>query len=155
MTREQALELSNSNDLTAIGMQADAERARRHPDGFVTYCLEDCGGTLELTFLPGGNWLAQLDEVGGVAAIRPKAAPGLMAVDYLKLVALCRLYLDVENIEVDWRTVGPKVAQLALRFGANDFGQAAENEEEIRRTVRDAGFVPKKRLAHYGALAAF
>jgi 2-iminoacetate synthase ThiH len=155
MTREQALELLKSNDLTAIGMAADAERAKRHPDGFVTYCLEDCGDAPELTFVPGGDWLAEFDQVRSTTAVRLKAGPGLMAVDYLKLAALCRLYLGVENVEVDWRTAGLKVAQLALRFGANDLGEVAESEEEIRRIVRDAGFVPKKRLAHYGALAAF
>ncbi|MDQ2777895.1 MAG: hypothetical protein M3Y57_23720 [Acidobacteriota bacterium] len=155
MTRERALELLGSDDLTAIGMEADAVRAKRHPDGFVTYCVDECAATLELTFLPGADWLAELDRVRGAVAVNPKAGPGLMAVDYLKVVALCRLYLDAENVEVDWRTVGLKVAQLALRFGANDFGQVTEAEEEVRRLIRDAGFVPKKRLTHYGALAAF
>jgi 2-iminoacetate synthase ThiH len=72
------------------------------------------------------------------------------------------LYTDIPHIEVDWRSVGLKVSQLALRFGADDLGAVAQmrnepnttvTEEGIRRVIRDAGFVPKKRLARYGALA--
>lgn len=164
MTREDALKLLKSCDLTAIGMEADAARAKLHPDGVVTYCTEEITPALELMFNPGGDWLSQLDEGRRIepAAVALKAGPGLMAVNYLKLVALCRLYLGAPHVEVDWRTAGLKVAQLALRFGADDFGSAAQTEaepsstvteEEIRRVIRDAGFVPKKRSASYGALA--
>ena len=155
-----------TEDLTAIGMEADAVRARLHPDGFVTYCTSEETGTVEVTFRSGGDWMAQIDDIrrSSSLAVAVKADTTLMAVDYLRLVALCRLHLGVPNVEVDWRTVGLKVAQLALRFGANDFGQVAKmrnepnsavTEEEVRRVIRDAGFVPRKRLAHYGALAAF
>ncbi|MDQ2946857.1 MAG: hypothetical protein M3Y27_13095 [Acidobacteriota bacterium] len=161
MTRQRALELLKSDDLAAIGMEADAARAERHPGDIVTYGDEGVGA-LELIFSPGGDWLSQLDEARQAGTISVKAGVDLMAVDYLKLVAICRLYLEAAHIEVDWRTVGLKVAQLALRFGADDLGlvgqlrnepNAGVTEEEIRRVIRDAGFVPKRRLAHYGALA--
>jgi len=44
-------------------------------------------------------------------------------VDYLRMVALSRLVLDnVEHIQAGWVTEGPYMAQIALTFGADDFG---------------------------------
>ncbi len=86
------------------------------------------------------------------------------AFGYLKMLALSRIFLDnVDNIQVSWVTQGPKIAQLALFFGANDFGstmieenvvaaagvQFRLSEQEIRRLVADAGFEPKQRLMDY------
>ncbi len=83
---------------------------------------------------------------------------------YLRMLALSRIYLDnFENIQASWVTQGPKIAQLSLYFGANDFGSTMieENvvaaagisfrlsETEIRRLVTDAGFTPKQRLMDY------
>jgi len=84
--------------------------------------------------------------------------------EYLKTVALSRIFLDnFDNIQASWVTQGPKVAQLSLFYGANDFGSTMieENvvaaagvsfilsEEEIRRLVADAGFTPQQRLMDY------
>ncbi len=86
------------------------------------------------------------------------------ALEYLRMLALSRIYLDnFDNIQASWVTQGPKVAQLALFFGANDFGSTMieENvvaaagvsfrlsEQEIRRLVADAGFLPAQRLMDY------
>ena len=86
------------------------------------------------------------------------------AVTYLRMLALSRIFLDnFENIQASWVTQGPKVAQLSLFFGANDFGSTMieENvvaaagvhfrlsEVEIRRLVEDAGFRPQQRLMDY------
>ncbi len=86
------------------------------------------------------------------------------AVEYLRMLALSRIYLDnFDNIQASWVTQGPKVAQLSLFFGANDFGSTMieENvvaaagvsfrlsEEEIRRLVAGAGFRPVQRLMDY------
>lgn len=86
------------------------------------------------------------------------------AVEYLRMLALSRIYLDnFDNIQTSWVTQGPKVAQLSLSFGANDFGSTMieENvvaaagvsfrlsEQEIRRLVSDAGFQPMQRLMDY------
>jgi len=88
--------------------------------------------------------------------------------DYLKLTALSRLLLDnFENLQVSYVTQGPKLAQLALRFGANDFGSVMleENvvsatgidfimpEREIRRIIEDAGFRPQRRYQDYRLVA--
>jgi len=84
--------------------------------------------------------------------------------DYLKMTALARLVLDnFENIQVSYVTQGPKMAQVALRFGANDFGSLMieENvvsatgidfimpEHEICRIIEDAGFTPARRYQDY------
>ena len=82
------------------------------------------------------------------------------AVDYLKTLAITRLLLDnVAHIQTDWSVMGPKVLELALRFGADDAGvipssQAAGTgpshhggESELRRIIRDAGFRPVERDA--------
>ncbi len=86
------------------------------------------------------------------------------AVSYLRMLALSRIFLDnIRNIQASWVTQGPKIAQLSLFFGANDFGSTMieENvvaaagvhfrlsEGEIRRLVRDAGFQPQQRLMDY------
>ncbi|MCW5205297.1 dehypoxanthine futalosine cyclase, partial [Desulfobulbus sp. N2] len=78
--------------------------------------------------------------------------------------ALSRIFLDnFDNIQASWVTQGPKIAQLSLFFGANDFGSTMieENvvaaagvhfrlsEQEIRNLVRDAGFAPQQRLMDY------
>lgn len=87
---------------------------------------------------------------------------------YLRMLALSRIYLDnFDNIQASWVTQGPKIAQLSLSFGANDFGSTMieENvvaaagvsfrlsEAEIRRLVRDAGFSPKQRLMDYSLVS--
>lgn len=86
------------------------------------------------------------------------------AFGYLKMLALSRIFLDnFQNIQASWVTQGPKIAQLSLFFGANDFGSTMieENvvaaagvhfrlsEKEIQRLVSGAGFEPKQRLMDY------
>ena len=82
------------------------------------------------------------------------------AVDYLRMLAVTRIFLDnVEHLQTDWSVMGPKVLELALRFGADDAGaipwsQAGSpepshhgGESELRRIIRDAGFRPVERDA--------
>jgi cyclic dehypoxanthinyl futalosine synthase len=86
------------------------------------------------------------------------------SVEYLKTLAISRLYLDnIENVQASWVTQGLKVMELALFFGANDVGSVMleENvvkaagtsncttEEELRRIIRDAGFKPVQRDTLY------
>jgi cyclic dehypoxanthinyl futalosine synthase len=102
------------------------------------------------TFQPGNTALAGLRKVG--------------AFEYLKTLAVSRLFLDnFANLQASWVTQGLAVGQLALRFGANDFGSVMieENvvaaagtsfrasEEEIRRRIADAGYAPRKRNVFY------
>ncbi len=84
--------------------------------------------------------------------------------EYLTTLALARLHLDnIPNIQSSWVTMGPKIGQLALFFGANDMGSVMMeenvvsaagttfrlNEPEIRRLITDAGWKPQKRDYYY------
>lgn len=92
------------------------------------------------------------------------------AVDYLRVLALSRLYLDnIKNIQASWVTQGLKLAQVALRFGANDFGSTmieenvvkaagvsyAVSKNDIIRAIRSAGFKPAQRDTYYNILKEF
>lgn len=113
------------------------------------------------------------DETGGFTAFIPwnfqpdgtelggKKATGY---DYLKTVAISRLMLDnVDNIQASWVTQGPKIAQISLKYGANDFGSTMIEEnvvsaagtkflmsiQDIRRQIQEAGYEPKIRNTYY------
>jgi cyclic dehypoxanthinyl futalosine synthase len=106
-------------------------------------------------FQPDNTALSQVTKASGFA--------------YLKMLALCRIFLDnVANIQASWVTQGPKIAQISLLFGANDFGSTMieENvvaaagvsfrlsEKEIKQLVQGAGFEPRQRLMDYTLLGA-
>jgi hypothetical protein len=77
--------------------------------------------------------------------------------DDVKAVAIARLAApQVPHVQVDWLRYGPKLAQVALTFGADDVdGISASDDapegrrraplEEIRRNIEAAGFVPVER----------
>jgi cyclic dehypoxanthinyl futalosine synthase len=86
------------------------------------------------------------------------------AVTYLRTLALARVILDnVPSLQSSWVTMGHKVGQVALRFGANDYGSLMMEENvvsaagttfrttisEIERNVSDAGFTPRRRRQDY------
>ncbi len=89
--------------------------------------------------------------------------------EYLKMLAIARLYLDdIPNVQSSWVTMGPKIGQLALFFGANDLGSVMmeENvvsaagttfrltEAEIRHLIADAGWIPQQRDQYYRPVAS-
>lgn len=112
------------------------------------------------------------DETGGFTAFIPwtfqreNTALGRRikdeptGVDYLKMLAVSRLFLDnIENFQSSWLTQGLRLGQVALRFGANDMGSimieenvvsaaGAHNrasEEMLRYLIKEAGFIPQQR----------
>jgi hypothetical protein len=82
--------------------------------------------------------------------------------DDVKAVALARLMLDnVGSIQVDWALHGPKLAQVALLFGADDLDAVPAEEasadrrrraplEEVRRNIRAASLTPVERDGRFG-----
>ena len=89
------------------------------------------------------------------------------AVTYLRTQAIARVVLDnVPNIQASWVTMGFKVGQVALRFGANDFGSLMMEENvvsaagttyrttlgEMQRLIADAGYTPRKRRQDYSLM---
>jgi cyclic dehypoxanthinyl futalosine synthase len=88
---------------------------------------------------------------------------------YLRQQAVARLLLDnVDHVGASWVTQGPEVGQVALRFGADDFGSVmfeenvvssagttfCMNAEAIERRIRAAGFRAARRNVHYDWLSA-
>lgn len=77
----------------------------------------------------------------------------------VRAVALARLVLSsVKTIQVDWAQYGPKLAQVALTFGANDLdrvstvddeslGHRRTSVEDVKRNITAAGFTPVERNA--------
>jgi cyclic dehypoxanthinyl futalosine synthase len=116
------------------------------------------------------------DETGGFTAFIPWTyQPGntklggqpATAVEYLKVLALSRLMLDnFSNVQASWVTQGAKIAQVALEFGANDFGSTMIEENvvaaagvsfrmtkrEIVDIIRDAGYIAAQRNTRYKIL---
>jgi cyclic dehypoxanthinyl futalosine synthase len=84
---------------------------------------------------------------------------------YLRVQALGRIFLDnFDNVQTSYVTQGLKMAQVSLRYGANDFGgtmleenvvSAAgcfhlESIQRIEHVIERAGFLPRKRNSWYG-----
>ncbi len=90
--------------------------------------------------------------------------------EYLRHLALCRLFLDnIPHVGASWPTMGPEVAMRGLAYGADDFGSTMleENvvssagsthtcmtEPLIRKYVSRAGFRPRKRDSNYTLLGS-
>ncbi len=137
-----------------FGTGETIEQRMNHFD-LVRQIQEDTGGFT--AFIP---WAYQRENTSLGNFVKQEAT----AVEYLKMLALSRLYLEnILNIQSSWVTPGLKTCQLGLRFGGNDVGSIMieENvvsaagahhrasEEELRRLIRDAGFVPKQRDTLY------
>ena len=87
--------------------------------------------------------------------------------EYLRTQAIARIFLDnFENVQSSWVTQGPKIGQIALNYGANDFGSVMMEEnvvssagtsfrlqkEEIETLIREAGYEPQGRDNWYRLL---
>ena len=87
--------------------------------------------------------------------------------EYLRTQALARIFLDnFENVQSSWVTQGPGIGQVALKFGANDFGSVMMEENvvssagttfrldaaAIESLIRDAGYEPRRRNNWYQLL---
>ncbi|WP_457567362.1 cyclic dehypoxanthinyl futalosine synthase [Desulfurobacterium sp.] len=114
-------------------------------------------------FIP---WSYQPDHTELGREVKEKAS----GIKYLKVLAVSRIYLDnIKNIQASWVTQGGKMAQVALKFGANDFGSLMIEENvvaaagvkyriplsEIVRLIKDAGFTPVQRTTLYRPVKRF
>jgi cyclic dehypoxanthinyl futalosine synthase len=137
-----------------FGTGETIEQRMNHFD-IVRQIQEETGGFT--AFIP---WSFQRENTSLGRFVKEEAT----AVEYLKVLALSRLYLEnILNIQSSWVTPGLKTCQIGLRFGGNDVGSIMieENvvsaagahhrasEEELRRLIRDAGFIPKQRDTLY------
>ena len=86
--------------------------------------------------------------------------------DHLRTVAVSRLFLDnVDHLQASWVTQGPKIAQVSLNYGIDDFGSTMLEENVVsaagtshtnqmdlgtmERLIRDAGYEPRRRDTRY------
>ena len=114
------------------------------------------------------------DKTGGFTAFIPWSfspnktkldCPRVMnGTDYLRMIAMARLILDnIPHLQAGWVTEGPDVSQLALQYGADDYGGVLMTEEVVSATgleygvtedqvinmIREAGYVPAQRTTQY------
>jgi cyclic dehypoxanthinyl futalosine synthase len=137
-----------------FGCGETIEQRMNHFD-IVREIQQDTGGFT--AFIP---WSFQRENTSLGRFVKEEAT----GVEYLKTLAISRLYLEnILNIQSSWVTPGLKTCQVGLRFGGNDVGSimieenvvsaaGAHNrasEEELRRLIRDAGFIPKQRDTLY------
>lgn len=119
------------------------------------------------------------DETGGFTAFIPWSfKPGNTPLEkiiptyatptrYLQMLAISRIYLDnFPHVQASWFSEGKKIGQVALHFGADDFGgtlveenvHAAANfvnkisTEEVIQLIKESGFIPAQRTTLYEIL---
>jgi cyclic dehypoxanthinyl futalosine synthase len=122
------------------------------------------------------------DEYGGFTAFVPWSfKPGNTLLEkwikyyqgpnrYLRMLAVARLYLDnFDHIQASWFSEGKRAGQVALHWGADDFGGTLFEEnvhaaadyvnkttvDEIVALIRDAGFIPVQRTTDYAILQTY
>jgi cyclic dehypoxanthinyl futalosine synthase len=139
-----------------FGCGETIEQRMNHFD-LIRNLQEETGGFT--AFIP---WTFQRENTSLGRFVKEEAT----GVEYLKTLAISRLYLEnFLNVQSSWVTQGLKTCQVGLKFGGNDVGSimieenvvsqaGARNrasEEDLRRIIRDAGFVPKQRDTLYRA----
>ena len=111
-------------------------------------------------FIP---WSFKRDNTALGKKIKKEAGPN----QYLRIIALSRLYLDnINHIQASWFSEGYKTGQIALSFGADDFGGTLFDEnvmlsagfynrtsvEGIKKLINEAGFEATQRTTEYDLL---
>jgi hypothetical protein len=151
--------------LGAVDVAAEVVRAIRHGGVAATRLIVHAA--------PEGDRLALVnsaqrlqEECGGFEAFSPLPLQDSVeepstGYDDVKTVTLARLICSgIERIQMDWPIYGPKLAQVAIAFGANDIDGVAAIEdpalgrrraplEEIRRQIRAASATPVERDGLY------
>ncbi len=110
---------------------------------------------IPLAFHPDGNGMKNL--------------PAPTAIDDLRTIAVSRLLFDnIDHIKAYWVSSGPDVAQIALRFGADDLDGTIVHETiyhaagspvpqglregDLVRLIREAGRIPVERDTLYNVV---
>jgi cyclic dehypoxanthinyl futalosine synthase len=134
------------------------------------------GETVEERMMHFDGYRRLQDETGGFRAFipwsfesesTPMPMPRQTGSEYLRMIALSRIMLDnIQHLQAGWVTEGPKLSQVALGFGADDFGGILMEEnvvsatkaaglysgvtkEEAIRLIREAGKIPAQRNTNY------
>ncbi len=103
----------------------------------------------------------------------PGLRRGASGAEVMKMYAVSRLMLNnwIPNLQVSWVKEGPKLSQIALLAGANDFGGTLINESistaagagygqlmkpsQFRSLIREMGRIPAERSTTYQKVRVF
>ena len=114
-------------------------------------------------FIP---WSYKRDNTGLAQKVKQESGPN----EYLRAIAVSRIFLDnVRHIQASWFSEGRKTGQVALHFGADDFGGTLFDEnvmqaagfynritvDEVKNVISDAGFTPVQRTTEYDIVEVF
>ena len=131
----------------------------------LTFERADASGRLDLLLAA-----ARLRErFAGIVALNPlpmtlNAFRPTTGYDDVKMVAIARLAAArIPSVQVDWQRYGPKLAQVALTFGADDIDGISASDaapdgrrraplEEIRRNIQAGGFTPAERDGRFSVI---
>jgi len=161
----------NTSATMVVGFDESYEHRMRHLQrlrDLQDYSLREHGNG----FIAFISWTLQHSQVTSLGRSKHHDKYGATPHEYLRHAALCRLFLDnILHHQASWVTQGPKVAQVSLEFGLDDFGSTMleENvvsvvahqshtrmtEAEIHALVRGAGYIPAKRDTNYNLLKVY
>jgi len=112
-------------------------------------------------------WTLQTDHTP-MGRSKSREDYGASAQEYLRLVAIARLFLDnFPHVQASWPTQGLRLAEVALEFGCDDFGSTMLEENVVssagtslrhvaeitmQRHIRGAGYLPAQRDTSYNVL---
>jgi aminodeoxyfutalosine synthase len=150
----------NTNATMLYGHIESLEERIEHLD-MLRQAQDETGGFLTfipLAFHPKNTELADLSKTTGI--------------DDLKNIAVARCFLDnFPHIKAYWVMIGPKMAQVALSFGADDVDGTVKEEiithmagadtdqamsrEQLLRMIREAGRQPIERDTLYKTIKAY
>ncbi len=147
----------HSNATMLYGHIETLEERLEHLDA-LREAQDETGGFLAfipLAFHPKNTQMASLSRTSGI--------------DDLKNIAVARLYLDnFPHVKAYWVMIGPKLAQVALSFGADDMDGTVKEEvithmagadtdqaigsTTLVRLIKEAGRIPVERDTLYNVL---
>lgn len=162
----------NTTATMVIGLDEAIEHRIRHLQrirDLQDYSLREHGNG----FIAFISWTMQHSDKTNLGRGKFKGFYGITPHEYLRHAAVARLFLDtILHHQASWVTQGPKIGQISLEFGMDDFGStmleenvvsSAVREElppfmtemEIHTLVRDAGYTPARRDTSYNLLHVF
>ncbi|MGH7198560.1 MAG: radical SAM protein, partial [Candidatus Omnitrophota bacterium] len=149
-----------STSTMVYGLGETIEERMRHFDGYRT--LQDVTGGFR-AFIP---WSYESEST-------EYPMPRQTGSEYLRMIALSRIMLDnIQHLQAGWVTEGPKLSQIALNFGADDFGgilmeenvvsatksdslYAGVTKEEAIRLIAEIGKIPVQRNTNYEVVRVY
>jgi len=145
---------------------AELVRALRHGGLEVTRATVDHASTLAARLVCIERVAALQREVGGLLAFAPlprfdEVETPSTGYDDVRTIAVARLVCgEVPSIQVDWVMYGPKLAQVAIAYGANDIdnvpatdalglGHRRSPRTDIARQISAAFATPSARNSRF------